>query len=471
MLKLYNTLSRKIEEFVPIDPPNVGMYTCGPTVYGPGHLGHARSYTNFDLLKRVLLYNDFKVKHILNITDVHDDMIKKADELGITIKDLTNKYMPLFQQDLADLNILPADFYPKVTENIPEIIAMIKTLINKDFAYVEKDGVYFDVSKFKDYGKLSGRKLEQAKTGTRVESDKYERDNAADFALWKLALSQVEQGEKGGYLWDSPWGKGRPGWHIECSVMAKKYLSGERSRTIDIHAGAMDLKFPHHENEIAQSEAAYGTKFVNYWIHAGLLDVEGQKMSKSLGNYIEIHEIKDKEYNPLALRYLFLTVHYRDTLNFTWDGLGAAQTALKNLQSMVVSLRRVGDTESSLSADKLDKLDQYRSQFLEAINSDLAIPRALAITWEMLKSQIPAPDKLDLLLEFDKVLGLNLSKIPSSKLQAQIPEEIKKLVDGREQLRKAGKWQKADEFRKKIEQAGFKVEDIPGGSKLTPDHS
>ena len=331
-MKLYNTLTRKIEEFKPIKENEVGIYTCGPTVYGPGHLGHARSYTTFDLLKRTLIYDSFKVKHVLNITDVHDDMIKKADEEGITIFELADRYIPLFKQDMVDLNVLPADYYPRVTEHIPEIIEMIKVLIDKGFAYVEKDGsVYFDVSKFKNYGQLSGRKLEEARTGTRVQTDKYEKEEATDFALWKGVLASQGDSLESGASWDSPWGKGRPGWHIECSVMSKKLL-GE---TIDIHAGAMDLKFPHHENEIAQSETANGAKFVNYWLHAGLLDVEGRKMSKSLGNFIEIHEVKEKGIDPLALRYLFLTVGYRDKLNFTWTGLGAAQTALNNLRGII----------------------------------------------------------------------------------------------------------------------------------------
>ncbi len=451
-MKIYNTLTRKIEEFKPINTPNVGIYTCGPTVYGPGHLGHARSYTNFDLLKRTLIYGGFKVKHILNITDVHDDMIKKANELGISIGELADKYIPLFKEDLAGLNIIPADTYPRVTEHLEEIIEMVKLLVNKGFAYVEKDGsVYFAVSKFKDYGKLSGIKVSQAKTGTRVATDKYEKDEATDFALWKGA----KEGEP---FWQSPWGRGRPGWHIECSVMSKKYLG----QPFDIHAGAMDLKFPHHENEIAQSEAAYGTKFVNYWVHPGLLEVEGKKMSKSLGNFLEIHEIKEKGFEPLALRYLFLTVHYRDKLNFTWRGLEAAQVALNNLRELVASLQQVSHYESTINRESLEKIDSFREKFNEAIGNDLAIPQALAITWEMVKSNIAASDKLDLLFGFDEILGLRLKETGETK-ETKVPKVVQKLVEEREKLRKAGKFGEADEVRKKIEENGFTVEDTSSG--------
>jgi cysteinyl-tRNA synthetase len=428
------------------------MYTCGPTVYGPGHLGHARSYTNFDLLKRTLIYQGYKVNHVLNITDVHDDMIKKANEEGITIFELADRYIPLFKRDLADLNILPADVYPRVTEHIPEIIKMIKTLIEKGYAYVEKDGVYFDVSQFKDYGRLSGRKLDQAKTGTRVETDKYEKDEAVDFVLWKLASIE--------HSWDSPWGMGRPGWHIECSVMAGKYLG----KTIDIHAGAMDLKFPHHENEITQSEAANSVKFVNYWVHAGLLEVEGRKMSKSLGNIYTLDDLKQKGFEPLSLRYLFLTSHYRDKMNFTWKSLSAAQAALNNLRELVVNLRQVGESESMVSEVKLAKVDKFRKAFVEAINNDLGIPQALAIVWEMLKSNIPAPDKLDLLFDFDQILGLRLSEV--SPIIYYPSSTIQKLLDEREKLRKEGKWQEADKLRQQVEKIGYSIEDTEEGPKI-----
>lgn len=455
-LKLYNTLSKKIEEFKPIKPGLVGMYTCGPTVYGPGHLGHARSYVNFDLLKRMFIYNGYQVKHILNITDIHDDMIKRAKKEGITIEELANRYIPLFKEDLADLNILPANAYPRVTENIPKIIEMVKTLVDKGYGYVEKDGsVYYDVSKFKNYGQLSGIKAEEKKTGTRIKADKYEREEVSDFALWKGQ-------KKGEPFWPSPWGKGRPGWHIECSVMANKYLG----KTIDLHGGAMDLKFPHHENEIAQSEAANGVKFVNYWFHAGLLEVEGQKMSKSLGNYIEIREVKKKGFDPLALRYLFLTAHYRSKLNFTWKSLKSASVALEKLRGVVRGLRQGSQARATLSQSGLRKSQIYREKFLKAINQDLKTSEALSVVWELVKSNVPSYDKLDLILDFDRVLGLGLGEVSPAK--QKIPEEVKKLVKEREALRKTKKWLAADKVREKIEKLGWQVEDTSQGPELRP---
>jgi len=448
-LKLYNTLTRKKETFKPLKQKRVGLYTCGPTVYGPGHLGHARSYTNFDFLKRVLVCNGFKVKHVLNITDVHDDMIKKANELGISIQELADRYIPLFKKDLASLNIIPANEYPRVTEYIEEIISFIQTLISRNYAYVGSDrSVYFDLSKFKSYGKLSGVKVDKAKTGTRVSTDKYEKDDVSDFVLWK----NWKQGEP---FWESPWGKGRPGWHIECSVMAKECLGP----TIDIHGGAMDLKFPHHENEIAQSEAANGVKFANYWFHAGLLDINGRKMSKSLGNYIEIKEVKEKGFNPLSLRYLFLTAHYRSRMNFTWKALEGARNSLEKLQEKI---REAGENSGfKIQNPRINK--KYKERFLKAINNDLNMPQALALTWELLKdNNIPDKEKYGTVLGFDKILGLKLDKVK----RLEVPEKIKELVRTREKLRQEKKFKQADKIRKEIEKMGYEIEDTKNKPKI-----
>ncbi|PIU02097.1 cysteine--tRNA ligase [Candidatus Shapirobacteria bacterium CG09_land_8_20_14_0_10_49_15] len=454
MIKFYNTLTHRIEEFKPIKPGWVGMYTCGPTVYGPGHLGHARSYINFDLLKRVLISNGLQVTHVLNITDVHDDMIRRANELGVSLEALAAKYIPLFQRDLHSLNILPADHYPRVTENIPEIIQVVKTLVDKGYAYVEKDGsVYFKVRRFKNYGQLSGIKLAEAKAGTRAVTDKYEKKQALDFALWKAT-------KKDEPAWPSPWGQGRPGWHIECSVMSQKFLG----QTIDIHAGAMDLKFPHHENEIAQSEAATGVKFVNFWFHGGLLTVDGQKMSKSLGNFIEMRQLVKKGFAPLAMRYLCLTAHYRSKLNFTWPSLQAAQTALRRLQSVVADLKTTN--RQVLSPEKLAKADAYQKRFTALINDDLKIPEALALVWEIVKSNLPGYDKHDLLVDFDQVLGLRLTA--QTKVQQKVPPAAMKLVAAREKLRQQQKWAAADKLRQQIESLGWQVKDTAAGVKLTP---
>ncbi len=462
MSRLYNTLTRQKEVFEPLHPPKVGLYTCGPTVYGPGHIGHARSYITFDILKRVLQLNNFDVKHILNLTDVHDDMIKEASRRGVSIFELADEYIPQFHQELKDLNVQPANLYPRVTEVIPEIIKMIRTLIDKGQAYVVDDGsVYYQVSKFEKYGRLSGVKLEEAVTGTRVETDKYEREAPADFALWKAQ-------KPGEPFWDSPWGKGRPGWHIECSVMAKKFL-GE---TIDIHAGAMDLKFPHHENEIAQSEAANGVPFARFWVHAGLLDVEGQKMSRSLGNVYTLEDLKDRGFTPLAFRYLTLMTHYRSKLNFTWEGLGAAQNALTKLRSVVAGLvPALPEATTRVATTRV--ADSYSSRFKEAINDDLNMPQALAVVWDMVKhvrnvaaesnsaSSVVA-ELVSALHDFDKVLGLNLSHAPTET----IPQVINQLVDEREKLRRGGEFDESDFIRQKILDLGYTLEDTPKGPQV-----
>jgi len=448
-LKLYNTLARKKEIFKPQDPSRATMYTCGPTVYGPSHLGHARTYVSFDLLKRALEFSGYQVAHVLNITDVHDSMIAQAREEKTSIRQLANRYLKLFHHDLTLLNIEPPDVFPRVTEHIKEIIEMIKILVEKGYAY-EKDGsIYYDVSKFKNYGKLSGIKLGKQKVGTRVAADKYEKEEAQDFALWKKA----EKGEeKVGAVWDSPWGRGRPGWHIECSVMAKVHL-GE---TLDIHGGARDLRFPHHENEIAQSEAANGKKFVNYWVHGGLLVVEGQKMSKSLGNYIEFQEIERKGFNPLAFRYLCLTAHYRSEMNFTWAALDAAQRTLDRLYSEV----------STWDPPEVG-CGQYDQGFLKAINDDLDLPKVLTLVWRLVKDkQFPTSAKHRTLLEMDKVLGLAVDQVE----HLEIPDEVKRLVAEREQLRSDDNWLEADEIRDQLEQKGYLLEDTPEGTIVKKSH-
>ncbi len=452
---LYNTLTRQKETFKPLNPPEVGLYTCGPTVYGPGHIGHARSYVTFDILKRVLQLNSFDVKHILNLTDIHDDMIKEANRRGVSIFELADEYIPQFHQELKDLNVLSASLYPRVTEVIPEIVKMIQTLIDKDYAYVADDGsVYYQVSKFEKYGRLSGVRLEEAVTGTRVETDKYEREVPADFALWKAQ----KEGEP---FWDSPWGRGRPGWHIECSVMAKKFL-GE---TIDIHAGAMDLKFPHHENEIAQSEAANEVPFARFWVHAGLLDVEGQKMSRSLGNVYTLEDLKDRGFTPSAFRYLTLMTHYRSKLNFTWEGLEAAQSALRKLRSVAAAFYAASNGAAQ-SAAATDSASDFRDRFLFAINDDLNMPQALAVVWDLVKaarSNVVAHfSARGLLQEFDKVLGLKLDYVPTQT----IPQVIKQLVEEREKHRQQGYFDESDQIRQKIRDLGYTVEDTSKGPKV-----
>src|SRR3990170_3647955 len=442
-LNLYNSLTRKKEVFNPQNPNRVTMYTCGPTVYGPSHLGHARTYTNFDFLKRVLEYNGYTVRHVLNITDVHDSMIEEARKQVILIKELADKYLDHFNLDLEKLNIEPPDVFPRVTGHIVEIIKMIQLLIKNGAAY-EKDGsVYYDVSKFKGYGKLSGVKLKEAKTGTRVALDKYAKEEVADFALWKKA----EEGEEEvGAVWPSPWGKGRPGWHIQCSVMSQVHLGA----TLDIHGGWMDLKFPHHENEIAQSEAATGKPLARFWVHVGTLLVEGKKMGKSIGNVILFDEIVQKEFDPIAFRYLCLTAHYCGKLNFTWAGLEAASIALEKLYDELSTWEDPGKIGCA----------EYENKFEELIGNDLNLPEAVALMWKLVKDQrMPTAARMKTILQMDRVFGLKLSEIEEVK----VPEEVTELVRERERMRREDNWTAADELRKQIEELGFTVEDTAKG--------
>jgi cysteinyl-tRNA synthetase len=449
---LYNSLTRKKEEFKPLNPPNVGMYTCGPTVYNFVHIGNLRAYVFYDILKRVLLANNYKVKHVMNITDVDDKIINSAKEAGLSINEFSKKYTEAFFADIKELNILPATYFPKATEYIPQIIKLVQTLLDKGFAYKADDGsIYFSIAKFPGYGKLSGLAKRTIKPGARVSSDTYEKDNAQDFALWKA-------GREGEPYWDAPFGVGRPGWHIECSAMSMSLLG----KTFDLHAGGIDLLFPHHENEIAQSESATGRKFVNYWVHNAHLLVDGKKMSKSLHNFYTLTDIKEKNFDPLALRYLFLTAHYRDPLNFTWESLAGAQKALERIKNYILGIKK---DRTHLSTSKLSKIEEYRNRFLSAINDDLNTPYALAVLWEVVKSNIPGSDKYDLILGFDEVLGLGIGK-GIDKGSKRIPEEVEKLVLVREELRREGRWEEADKIRDKINKMGYILEDTLSGPRI-----
>ena len=453
-MKLYNTLSRKIEEFVPINPPKVGMYICGPTVYDYAHIGHSRTYINSDILIRVLRWLGFKVKSVMNITDVghltsnadegEDKMEKKAKTERKNILEIAKFYTDDFWQMEQQLNIIRPDIITPATQYIEAMIELIKKLEKKGFTYKTADGIYFDSSKFPDYGRLARLDIEGLKAGWRVE--KRAKKNPTDFALWKL--SPPAGGEKRQMEWPSPWGVGFPGWHIECSTMSMKHL-GE---SLDIHTGGVDHIPVHHTNEIAQSEAATGKQFVKYWFHSGFLMVEGEKMSKSLGNFIRLQDLIDQGYEPMSLRYLFLTSHYRTTVNFTWEALKASQEAYRKLKAIVAGWQ--GEKERTiLSEEKLAKLQGLSLKFREAVENDLNLPQALAVVWEMAKSNIPSRDKLELISDWDQILGLDLLKIK------KIPEEIIQLIKQREELRKQKKWEEADELRKKIEKKGFKVKD------------
>lgn len=479
MLKIYNTLSRQIEEFKPINPPHVGMYTCGPTVHDYMHIGNLRTFITADILMRVLQVDGYQVKFVRNITDIEDKIIKKAKERNETVDQLTRQYTELFFEDENKLNILPADVSPKPTEHITKIIKYIEELLDKGLAYVMEDGsVYFEISKFPEYGKLSQIDKRELKTGTRVLSDEYTKENVQDFALWKSA----EPGEVG---FDSPWGWGTPGWHIECSVMSQEYLGD----TFDIHVGGIDLLFPHHENEIAQSEGKTGEKFVNYFIHAEHLLVDGAKMSKSLKNFYTLKDLEERGFEPLSFRYLMLTAHYKDRINFTWESLQAAQNALNNLRETInswysIDFRQIVEGKARLmkggfyyinpnefsdSKELNDSQKEFKERieyrFLDALNNDLNTPQALAVLWELVKENIlPREIKLEMLLWMDKVFGLGLENIITKSLE--IPEEVINLVEERECVRKQNNFEQSDILREKIKDAGFEVEDTPQGPKI-----
>jgi len=473
MLFLYNTLTRRIEEFKPLNPPLVTYYSCGPTVYDFAHIGHARTYVFADILERVLIFNGYKVKRVLNITDVghltsdsdtgEDKIEKGAIREKKSVWDIAKFYTDDFFQMMAKLNIKKPEIICRATDHIASMIRLIEVLESKGFTYKIEDGVYFDTSKLKDYGKLTGGNFDSLqktlKAGARVEMIKGKK-NLTDFALWKFSPSGVKRQME----WDSPWGRGFPGWHIECSAMSMKFL-GE---TLDIHTGGVDHIPIHHTNEIAQSEAATGKQFVRFWLHAQHLLVEGEKMSKSLGNYYRLKDIEEKGFKPLALRYLFLTASYRSQMSFSWKSLMGAQNALDNLYQQILNfkLQVTKGQRTILSEEKLLKIDLFREKFQKAINNDLNTPEALAVIWEIVKSNISNEDKYDLLVFFDEVLGLGLRDLSIQKQETRIPEKLMQLVDRRENLRREKKWEEADKIRKDIEKEGYILEDTPAGPKL-----
>lgn len=473
MIKLFNTLTRKKESFKAISKNKIGLYTCGPTVYWYSHLGNLRTYLFEDILRRMFEYNGYKIKQMMNITDVEDKIIKKAIQENKNIYTITKPYTKLFLNDLKKLNIEKAEKYPKATSHIKEMINMIKSLIKKGLAYKGKDGsIYFNISKFKNYGKLSQLEKRELKIGaglpankTGISSDEYKKEDAQDFVLWKTQTDENLKKIKA--VWKSPWGWGRPGWHIECSAMAMEYLG----KTFDIHAGAIDLIFPHHENEIAQSEGITGKKFANFWLHGEHLLIDGQKMSKSLGNIFTLKDIENKNINPLVFRYLVLMSHYRSKLNFTWKSLEGAQNALNNLTD---NLRQTTYDKRLTTDDK--KIQKYKKEFLNAINDDLNTPKAIALIWQIISAKggsasggkdnnLSNSAKKQLILEFDKVLGLGLNKIKPIKIQ-KIPIKIKKMVKEREVLRRNKQFIPADLLRKKIEELGYNIEDTAFGQNV-----
>ncbi len=468
-MRIYNSLSKTIEEFKPIKSPNVGMYACGITAYDYAHIGHGRKYVNDDILKRTLVLNGFKVKHVQNITDVghlvsdsdegEDKLEKGARKHGQTVWEVAEFFGKNFYESMDKLGIIRPDIICKATEHIPEQIEMVGKLLDKGYAYDTPEAVYFEVSKFPTYGQLFGQKLEDKQVAVRAEVKEGEyKKNPADFALW---FKRVGRFKDHTMHWESPWGDGFPGWHIECSAMSTKYLGSQ----FDIHTGGEDHISIHHPNEIAQSEAASGKKpFVKYWVHTTFLMVDGRKMSKSLGNFYTVADILDKGYDPIALRYLYLTTHYRKQMNFTWASLDAAQSALTKLRETTTSLKAEKE-RNVLSEEKLSKIEDYRVRFNSAVSSDLNTPEALAVVWEVVKSNIPSSDKFDLLISFDEVLGLGLSSAQTAS--AEVPENVKLLAKRRDELRLNKKFEEADKVRMEIEGLGFEVKDGTKGTEVT----
>lgn len=471
-MKLYNSLTKNIEEFIAINPPNVGLYTCGMTVYDFSHIGHGRKYVGDDILRRTLMRFGYNVTHVQNVTDVghlasdadtgEDKMEKGAKKYGKTVWEVAQFYMDNFYATMDSLNILRPTVICRATDHINEQTALIHTLIDKGFAYDTPEAVYFDVTKFSSYETLFGRqKLDEKKSAVRetVKEGEYKK-HPADFVLW---FKRVGRFTDHAMHWESPWGDGFPGWHIECSAMSMKYLGD----SFDIHTGGIDHIPVHHPNEIAQSEAATGKKFVTYWIHYNFLRVDGKKMSKSLDNFYTIEDVIKRKIDPLALRYLYLTSHYRSELNFTWEALTNAENSLHGLRFQISNLKTQIPERTALSDEKLSKIDEYREKFDSALGNDMNTPQALAVVWEVLKSNISSLDKYELLLGFDEVLGLKLSGVRDQSSDKEIPIEIQELVVKREQLRKEKKFRESDVVRDQITKAGFIIEDLPTGTKIS----
>ena len=459
-LYLYNSLTRKKEEFYSIKSGEVGLYTCGPTVYNYAHIGNLRTYIFEDILKRVLIYNGYEVKHVMNITDVghlsgdrdmgEDKIEKGAAREGKSAWEIADFYTQAFIRDIAQLNILNPDIWVKATDTLPEQIALIKTLEEKGYTYRTADGIYFDTSKFKDYTKLSHQNLEALQEGARVERNP-EKRNPTDFALWKFSPRESKRQME----WDSPWGVGFPGWHLECSAMSMKFLGDQ----LDIHCGGTDHINVHHTNEIAQSEAATGKRFFNFWMHGAFLIIAGgKKMAKSAENFLTLENAFLKnEINPLTYRFAAFLTHYRKPMEFSDDGIEAARNGLLHLQNQVRQVVAAGTgSDDAISAE-------YKNKFLEAVNDDLNMPRAMALIQEMLKSGISDAEKLATILDFDRVLGLNLNQLDQEQV---LPEAAQKRVDARLKAREGKDFATSDRLRAEIEAMGYLVQDTKDGMKV-----
>lgn len=476
-MKIYNTLTRQIDEVIPLEAGKIRMYACGPTVYDYAHIGHMRKYTMDDVMVRTLKHAGLEVKHVMNITDVghlvsdsdegEDKMEKGAKKYGKTVWEIAQEFEDFFWKVIDEMNVARPDISCRATKHIDDQIELIKRLEKNGLTYVIEDGVYFDTSKFPSYGEMAKLDKEELKAGARVEMVAGKK-SATDFALWKFS----PKGEKRQMEWDSPWSApgrdkvmGFPGWHIECSAMAIHYL-GEQ---LDIHTGGIDHIPIHHTNEIAQAEGATGKiPFVKYWVHHNFLRVENEKMSKSLGNFFTLDDVIAKGYSPMALKLLFLGSHYRSELNFTWANLDASQKAYDRLIGILCQAQKE-EERTVLSDDKLQKLNEYRSRFFEQMENDMHTPEAMSVLWEVVKSNIPGKDKYDLLIDFDAVLGLGLAKacqLAIEKPADAIPSGVQMLVDQRQVARDTKDFATSDMLRDEIAKLGWLVEDSAGGQTV-----
>lgn len=462
-IQIYNTLTRKKEPFVPVEPGKVKMYVCGPTVYNYIHIGNARPAIIFDVVRRYFQYRGFDVEFIQNFTDVDDKLIKKANEMNTTVADVAERFIKAYVEDVRALGVLEATIHPKVTEHIPEIIAFIQGLVESGHAYAIEGDVYFRTASFAEYGKLSNQKMEELQAGARIEvNDK--KESPLDFALWKAA-------KPGEIYWESPWGKGRPGWHIECSAMSMKYL-GE---TFDIHGGGFDLTFPHHENEIAQSECFTGKTMANYWMHNGYINIDNEKMSKSIGNVVLVKDLRQK-FSPRVIRFFMLTAHYRNPINFSDDllkqgenGLNRIDTAVRNL-TFALSVAPEGTVDESEKAS----VEPFRQRFIEKMDDDFNTADGITVLFDMVRevNQLMAagPVKkqllqgyLNLFQELGGVLGIDFTGLQEGGADGLSDEEIDALIEERTTVRKERNFARADEIRNQLQENGIVIEDTAQG--------
>jgi len=452
-LKLYDTYTRSVREFEPLHPPEVGLYTCGPTVYDYAHIGNLRTYIFEDVLRRALAFNGYQIKHVMNITDVghltsdsdtgEDRMEKGSRRTGMSAWEIAELYTQEFRADMAHLNIQEPTIWCRATDHIAEQIETVRCIEEQGFTYRTPDGIYFDTSKLPDYGYLGRLDIEGLQSGARVQRG--EKRNVTDFALWKFS----PPGQKRQMEWDSPWGVGFPGWHIECSAMSAKYLGP----FFDIHCGGEDHITVHHPNEIAQTQACHGTRLANFWLHGYFLQIDQARMGKSAGNFLRVQTLIDEGYDPLAYRFMCLGAHYRSRLSFSWEVLDGAQTALNRLRAAVHGWGEPG----TLDEDYVDK-------FSEHVSDDLNMPRVLALAWDLVKSDLPDATKKATLLFFDQVMGLRLAEW--EPVEEAIPDDIMALVEQRAAARKEKRWQDADALRDQVTEAGYEIEDTPQGPRV-----